>query len=194
MTLNWPGSSTALCRCAVSGMALTPSSQQLMSPFHRNHVTIPSSACRTLVLSSILGRTSGKGNANTLQGLVTVISHPYTATLRSSLRLRFRTLVMPVSSLLFVFSVSELQFILSFEGFRHSAANKIPHLQHLAAPPSDCPSAGWPFGVICEPRRFGCSMLLGLLRVGRIGNRHDQDSRQRANHSPLVHASRALRC
>jgi hypothetical protein len=65
MTLNWPGSSTALRRCAVSGMALTPSSQQLMSRFHPKHVTtIPSSACRTLVLSSILGRTSGKGNAN----------------------------------------------------------------------------------------------------------------------------------
>src|SRR5437762_14177484 len=78
MTLSWPGSSTALRRCAVSGMALTPSSQQLMSRFHPNHVTtIPSSACRTLVLSSILGRTSGKGNANTFQGLVTVISYLY---------------------------------------------------------------------------------------------------------------------
>src|SRR5690348_2567277 len=69
MTLNWLGSSSALRRCAISGMALTPSSQQLMSRLHRNQVTtIPSPTCRTLVLSSILGRTSGEGNANYFRG------------------------------------------------------------------------------------------------------------------------------
>src|SRR6267378_38280 len=70
MTLSWPSSSTASRRCAVSDMALTPSSQQLMSRIHPKHVTtISSSACRTLVFSSILGRRSGKGNANYLPGI-----------------------------------------------------------------------------------------------------------------------------
>src|SRR5882762_4650044 len=55
-------------------------------------------------------------------------------------------------------------------------------------------AAGWASASYCEPRRVGRDMLLGLLLVGRIRNRHDQDSRQRANHSPVVHASRALRC
>src|SRR6202035_1823481 len=48
--------------------------------------------------------------------------------------------------------------------------------------------------VYCEPRRVGRDILVSLLLVGRIRNRRDQDSRQRANHSPVVHASRALRC
>jgi hypothetical protein len=44
MTLNWPGSSTALRCCAVRGMALAPSSQhpnsqQLMSRIHPRNVT-----------------------------------------------------------------------------------------------------------------------------------------------------------
>src|SRR6266571_1811702 len=52
-------------------------------------------------------------------------------------------------------------------------------------------AAGRPSALYCEPRRVGCNMLFGLLLVGRIRNRHDQDIRQRANHSPVVHPSRA---
>src|SRR6266478_2782522 len=50
------------------------------------------------------------------------------------------------------------------------------------------------FGVMLRASQVGRDILVGLLRVGRIRNRHDQDCRQRANHSPLVHASRAFRC
>ncbi len=46
----------------------------------------------------------------------------------------FLALVAPASSWLFVFRGSELQLVLSLEGLRHSAANKIPHLQRLPAP------------------------------------------------------------
>src|SRR5262245_14566259 len=69
MTLNWPGSSTAFRRSAVSGMAL-PSNQQLTSSrTHRNRfTTISSWACRTLAFGSILGRRRSKGNVNYLPG------------------------------------------------------------------------------------------------------------------------------
>src|ERR1700687_2075996 len=75
----------------------------------------------------------------------------------------------------------------------------LPPLSHSSLGTSHSPlllslAAGWASALYCEPRRVGRHMLLGLLLVGRIRDRHDQDSRQRANHSPLVHASRALRC
>jgi len=78
-------------RCAVSGMALTPSSQQLMSPFHRNMSRFLFGLPH-FSLKFHPRQNEWQGQREYSPGIVTVISHPYTATLRSSLRLPFRTL------------------------------------------------------------------------------------------------------